>query len=186
MPRARMYIAQVPVLSRPPKWCVPAPVRALIPRARTRELRRVQRSLRGRRRARNVQLDFPQHDATAGRNSLTKARFLSRALHDFERALTAESEVHAGERVDGSWSWPRSLMWMRQPNGDAIHRLEVDHELVLVGTRNVSRDRLHDSSPCLAGTRTKGTKALERVRGSLSSSRTRRSGRPDRICRGLL
>jgi hypothetical protein len=50
--------------------------------------------------ARNVQLEFPLHDATVRRNSLKKARILSRALHDFERALTAESEVAAARERD--------------------------------------------------------------------------------------
>jgi hypothetical protein len=36
--------------------------------------------------ARNVQLEFPLHDAAACRNSLRKARLLSSVLHEFERA----------------------------------------------------------------------------------------------------
>lgn len=45
--------------------------------------------------ARNVQLDFPLDDAAARRNSLRKARLLSQALQDFEKALAAEAELAA-------------------------------------------------------------------------------------------
>lgn len=45
--------------------------------------------------ARNVQLEFPLHDAAARSNSLRKARLLSQALQDFEKALAAEAEVAA-------------------------------------------------------------------------------------------
>jgi hypothetical protein len=45
--------------------------------------------------ARNVQLEFPLHDAAARRNSLRKARLLSSLLQHFERALSAEAKVTA-------------------------------------------------------------------------------------------
>ncbi len=44
---------------------------------------------------RNVQLEFPLHDADARRNSLRKARLLSSALRRFEQALAAEAKVAA-------------------------------------------------------------------------------------------
>jgi len=50
--------------------------------------------------ARNVQLDFPLHGADARRNSLRKARLLSSALQDFERALSAEAKVAAARERD--------------------------------------------------------------------------------------
>ena len=65
--------------------------------------------------ARNVQLEFPLHDVTARRNSLKKARLLSRAIHDFERALTAESEVAAArerERRAVRAGSPQASEWM--------------------------------------------------------------------------
>jgi hypothetical protein len=50
--------------------------------------------------ARNVQLEFPLHDAAARRNSLRKARVLSSALQEFERALSAEARVAAARERD--------------------------------------------------------------------------------------
>jgi len=44
---------------------------------------------------RNVQLDFPLHDADARRNSLRKARLLTSGLRRFEQALAAEAKVAA-------------------------------------------------------------------------------------------
>jgi len=49
---------------------------------------------------RNVQLEFPLHDAAARGNSLRKACLLSQALHDFERALAAEAHVAAARERD--------------------------------------------------------------------------------------
>jgi hypothetical protein len=48
----------------------------------------------------NVQLEFPLDDAAARRNSLRKARLLSSALQDFERALNAEAKVTAARERD--------------------------------------------------------------------------------------
>ena len=50
--------------------------------------------------ARNVQLEFPLHDAAARRNSLRKARLLSSVLQEFERALSAEAKVAAARERD--------------------------------------------------------------------------------------
>jgi hypothetical protein len=49
---------------------------------------------------RNVQLEFPLHDAAARRNSLRKARLLSSVLQDFELALSAEAKVAAARERD--------------------------------------------------------------------------------------
>jgi hypothetical protein len=65
--------------------------------------------------ARKVQLEFPLHDATVRRNSLKKARLLSRTLHEFERALTAESEVAAARERERRVARARSVQaseWM--------------------------------------------------------------------------
>jgi hypothetical protein len=64
--------------------------------------------------ARNVQVEFPQHDVTA-RDSLKKARLLSRVLHDFERVLSAESEVAVArerERRAVRAGPPQASEWM--------------------------------------------------------------------------
>jgi hypothetical protein len=65
--------------------------------------------------ARNVQLEFPLHDAAARRNSLRKARLLSSALEEFERALSAEAKVAAarerGRRALRA-SAPVATAWM--------------------------------------------------------------------------
>jgi hypothetical protein len=42
---------------------------------------------------RNVQLEFPLHDADVRRNSLQKARLFSSALRRLEQALAAEAKV---------------------------------------------------------------------------------------------
>jgi hypothetical protein len=65
--------------------------------------------------ARNVQLEFPLHDAAARRNSLRKARLLSSALQEFERALSAEAKVAAARERDRRSlraSSPEATDWM--------------------------------------------------------------------------
>ncbi|MGH2595179.1 MAG: hypothetical protein ACRDH7_04370 [Actinomycetota bacterium] len=65
--------------------------------------------------ARNVQVEFPLHDAAARRNSLRKARLLSSVLRDFERALSAEAKVAAARERDRRSlraSSPEATEWM--------------------------------------------------------------------------
>jgi hypothetical protein len=65
--------------------------------------------------ARNVQLEFPLHDAAARRNSLRKARLLSWVLQEFERALSAEAKVAAAREPDRRSlraSSPDATEWM--------------------------------------------------------------------------
>jgi len=65
--------------------------------------------------ARNVQLEFPLHDAAARRNSLLKARLLSSVLQDFERALSAEAKAGAARernRRSLRTSSPEAAEWM--------------------------------------------------------------------------
>jgi hypothetical protein len=65
--------------------------------------------------ARNVQLEFPLHDAAARRNSLRKARLLSSVLQDFELALSDEAKVAAARERDRRSlraSSPDATEWM--------------------------------------------------------------------------
>ena len=65
--------------------------------------------------ARNVQLEFPLHDAAARRNSLRKARLLSSVLQDFELALSDEAKVAAARERDRRSlraSSPEATDWM--------------------------------------------------------------------------
>lgn len=65
--------------------------------------------------ARNVQLEFPLHDAGARRNSLRKARLLSSVLQDFELALSDEAKVAAARERDRRSlraSAPEATAWM--------------------------------------------------------------------------
>jgi len=64
---------------------------------------------------RNVQLEFPLQDESARRNSLQKARLLSKALQDFELALAAEAELAAArehERTAVRTHRPQATEWM--------------------------------------------------------------------------
>jgi hypothetical protein len=65
--------------------------------------------------ARNVQLEFPFHDAAARRQSLWKARLLSSVLQEFERAVSSEAEVAVARERDRRSlraSAPEATAWM--------------------------------------------------------------------------
>lgn len=92
--------------------------------------------------ARNVRLEFPLHDAPSRRNSLRKARLLSSALKQFERALAAEAKIAAARertRRELRSRSPHVTEWMVHVEADVAGLDASDEDLLDVIRRRLKR-----------------------------------------------